>query len=345
MAKLEPHDRVAHSFDRTSPIRSLAPVGPDSDFAPPLPSTPVPALVPGSGVRRAVGVGVACVILGAAAVAGSRLDDRRRSPTESIAHVVSGTAGVRTTAQGVNEKWPDGRVTVVIDGSVGDLGKTAADVVKAAFGTWAASGANLPALMFDVRDEHGKAAHDGVNRVLVAPITISGHEKDVAVTIGYADDATGEIEEADVILNSAYHFSALANDAADDADEGKADCALRYDVQNIVTHEGGHFFGLGEDLTDLKASMYYRSSPCQTHKRILTEADRGVMASLYKPASATGPVDPKTPVAAKSMGCASSPGSPAGDLLAVVVVAMAGAAVLARRRRDSRRTLNAAREA
>lgn len=243
-----------------------------------------------SGFPSVVGVG--CVAFVAAVLGGSRLTHEHVA--EPVEHVVSGTPGFRTINDGTNERWAAGRVTIVIDGSVGKLGTSADDAVKAAFGAWAASGANLPALMFDVRDVHGQAARDGVNRVLLAPITLPGHEKDVAVTVAYVNEANGEIQEADIILNAAYPFGALADGASGDSE--KEDCGLHYDVQSIVTHESGHFFGLGEDLTDPKASMYFRSTPCEIHKRNLTESDRGTMASLYKTESSRGvPSGPPPP--------------------------------------------------
>ena len=298
MTAFASHDRQTRRLVPHSLHSRLAPVGPaPSGYAPALviyPPRTVWSRVP--AVRHALAV-AGCVALVGAALGGSR---RTHLPVaEPVAHVVSGTAGIRTTKSGKNERWADGRVTIVIDGSVRSLGESADDAVKAAFGAWAASDASLPAMMFDVRDEHGHAARDGVNRVLVAPITIPGHEKDVAITIAYANDATGEIVEADILLNAAYPFRALS-EASDDSKQGE-DCDHRYDVQNVMTHESGHFFGLGEDMADLKASMYFRSAPCETHKRNLTESDRGPMASLYK-AIASAPDDPSAPPPAAA-GC------------------------------------------
>jgi hypothetical protein len=291
MTALAPHDRQGTPRVLHSLHSSLAPVGPaPSGFAPALlidPQRNAWSRVP--AVRHALAV-LGCVALVGAVLGGSRVT--HLPVAEPVAHVVSGTPGIRATTSGKNERWADGRVTIVIDGSVRALGESADDAVKAAFGAWAASDASLPALMFDVRDEHGHAARDGVNRILVAPITLAGHEKDVAVTIAYANDATGQILEADIILNAAYPFRAV-DEVSDDSSHGK-DCGLRYDVQNIMTHESGHFFGLGEDLTDPKASMYFRSAPCETHKRNLTESDRGTMASLYK-VTESSPADPSAP--------------------------------------------------
>ena len=51
----------------------------------------------------------------------------------------------------------------------------------------------------------------------------------------------------------------------------------------MATHEAGHFFGLGEDYTDLAATMYVTTAPCDVHKRVLTDDDTSTLAALYAP--------------------------------------------------------------
>ena len=71
---------------------------------------------------------------------------------------------------------------------------------------------------------------------------------------------------------------------------------VKYDVQDVATHEFGHFYGLGEDMTDTTTTMFITSKPCQTHKRTLTESDVTSMSGLY----ATAPPSSQTPSAAAS---------------------------------------------
>ena len=194
-------------------------------------------------------------------------------------------ASPRTVASGKAEKWGPGPISVVLDGSLTDIDSKSQDAITAAFGAWM-SGANVNQVVVNRTSEHGVAAHDGVSRILVAPITISGHEKDVAVTISYADSETGVITEADTIFNARYDFAVL--DASDEADVSHDEkCGKKYDVQNVATHEFGHFFGLGEDMSDTSATMFITSAPCQTHKRELTADDVSSISSLY-PESAGG---------------------------------------------------------
>ncbi|MGH7285893.1 MAG: matrixin family metalloprotease [Polyangiaceae bacterium] len=189
----------------------------------------------------------------------------------------------RTVDSGKAEKWASGTITVVLDASLDDVDPHGQDAVLAAFGTWM-SGAHVSKVVVNRTSEHGVAAHDGVNRILVAPITIAGHEKDVAVTISYADSKTGVIGEADTIFNSKYAFAVL--DASDESDVSHdEECGKKYDIQNVATHEFGHFFGLSEDVGDENATMFITSAPCQTHKRELTSADVASMSSLYPQSS------------------------------------------------------------
>ncbi|MDP9036404.1 MAG: hypothetical protein M3O50_16510 [Myxococcota bacterium] len=197
--------------------------------------------------------------------------------------VVSGTALIRQTPSGAHERWTNTSVTVTLDASLDALDPAAKDAVRSAFGAWVASGIGLPRLVFESSAQSRGAVQDGVNLVRYGPITQPGHEHDLAVTIGYEDATTGEILEADTIFNSDYPLAALLSPSSEkaEADDSSRGCGDRYDLENVATHEAGHFFGLGEDVEDTRATMYFRSLPCQTHKRVLTGPDRALMTTLY----------------------------------------------------------------
>lgn len=187
----------------------------------------------------------------------------------------------------MDERWGAGTVTVVLDGSLDDMDPAAKDAVTAGFGSWMNSGANVNAVVVNRSTDRIVAAQDGVNRISFGTIDIAGHENDVAATISYADDATGEIIEADTIFNSKYAFQVMPEQASD-----LVECvSQKYDVQDVATHEFGHFYGLGEDMSDNSTTMFITSKPCQTHKRTLTESDVTSMSELY----ATAPPSSTTP--------------------------------------------------
>jgi hypothetical protein len=211
----------------------------------------------------------------------------RAHPRSPRAAIVSGRASPRLSASGREERWEKRKVSVTLDPTLAALGPDAHGAVERAFGAWFDSGASLPDLVFDVAtsraspDPHA----DGVNSVIYAPITLPGHTDDLAITIAYSDDATGELVEADIVVNSRKPFG-LLDDAHTDAtpsctDERHGHCGEEFDLQSIVTHEVGHFFGLGEDRTDRLATMFECSSPCETHKRDLDSEDDRAIESLY----------------------------------------------------------------
>jgi hypothetical protein len=193
---------------------------------------------------------------------------------------IAGVAPPRTTDQGTPQRWQKREVTVAIDESVSRLGPAAHEAALQAFGTWLGAGTDLPELRFDTtRKARSSLRADGVSSIFVAPIDLPGHEMDLAVTITFSNADTGEIIESDIWLNARHVFGSL--DEADPARKGAAHCAGAFDVQSVLTHEVGHFFGLGEDGDDSSATMSQKTSACTTSKRVLTDADRTAIAQLY----------------------------------------------------------------
>ena len=60
-----------------------------------------------------------------------------------------------------------------------------------------------------------------------------------------------------------------------------ANCTEKYDLQNVATHEAGHFFGLGEDYDVKVATMFYTTGRCEVNKRALQGSDETTMDALY----------------------------------------------------------------
>jgi hypothetical protein len=184
-------------------------------------------------------------------------------------------------------RWHKGEVKVWVDDSVEKLGAQARDAVELGYVAWSGTGATVPEVRFDRVSGVQAPSRDGKNTVSVASIDIPGHTQDLALTVAYSDDATGEILEADVIFNSRYNFGALTAHANEkggaQAQAESDDCSQRYDLQSVATHEAGHFFGLGEDYVETLATMYKSTDRCETHKRQVTTTDETAMLSLYPP--------------------------------------------------------------
>lgn len=256
------------------------------------------------GARRKLWFFTALSIV--AGVASASLLNRPDHVTE---RVHSGSPGYKQSPSGHDLHWKKQALTVYLDESLGKLGANSHEAVMQAFGQWVASDTRLPDLTFDTGKTSTTPQHDGKSTVSYGRITAPGHERDLAITVTYASDKTGEIIEADIILNSLYPMGVLTpkpaatsagstqrdddhdgkdNDRHDDHDstsvkdrEESLDCQNRYDTQNVTSHEAGHFFGLGEDPVELKAAMFQVIDKCETHKRALATTDVGAIGTLY----------------------------------------------------------------
>ncbi|MGC4090564.1 MAG: matrixin family metalloprotease [Polyangiaceae bacterium] len=324
-----------------------------------------PPVTPRSLGRRfggfvALGAALSALVVGAASMS------QKEAPAAPSVH--HGTAGLKHTPKGAEVRWRLASTTVRIDESLGALGGNAEAAVKDAFATWTDSQGELPRIKFErTKKAQAQAAPDGKNTIVLAPITVPGHEHDLAITLTYSDEQSGDIVEADIVVNSEYPFKLLAMSAEsgdDDNDDNgshgshgnttsgsstqpnvssaRASCQSSakapscdggsYDLQNVVTHEVGHFFGLGEDMDDATATMYYCTSRCETHKRVLTSDDTAVMNVLYAP-STSG-----ISSAATAGGCGGARMAPRGGLATsgwLVACALLGLS-LRRRPRASR---------
>lgn len=295
--------------------------------------------------------------------------------------VLHGAPAVKRTPKGNEVRWRKKATTVYIDASVDQLGPGARDAIRNAFGTWLQTEAKLPALTFaSTSGVRLEAKPDGKNSVIFAPITVKGHERDLAITLTYSDEKTGDIIESDIVINANYPYELLEDsesgpprvdgrhddedeDAPEDDDgdhdhgaveldadgearphvntavrsERRSSCVAQqvqatcgrdvYDLENVMTHEVGHFFGLGEDVNDTAATMYVCTNRCETHKRKLTSADASVLTALYAGGF------PDDVVSEARAGCVGARFAPAGSPSFAVVAAAVGALLFAARRR------------
>jgi len=100
----------------------------------------------------------------------------------------------------------------------------------------------------------------------------------VAYAIIWYYSDTGEIVDADMVLNSYYKWGIA------DGDESTADLKGAFDIRNIVTHEAGHWCGL-DDLYDSKYSamtMYGYASYGEEIKRTLEPGDVAGVQAVYE---------------------------------------------------------------
>ncbi|MGP3667343.1 MAG: hypothetical protein ACKD6N_00555 [Candidatus Bathyarchaeota archaeon] len=100
----------------------------------------------------------------------------------------------------------------------------------------------------------------------------------VAYAVIWYKSSTGEIVDADMVLNSYYKWGIA------DGNELTSDLVGKFDIRNIVTHEAGHWTGLN-DLYDSKywaITMYGYASYGEEIKRSLEPGDIAGAQYIYR---------------------------------------------------------------
>ncbi len=99
----------------------------------------------------------------------------------------------------------------------------------------------------------------------------------IALTTTSFDTRSGRLLDADIELNGDDHRFVIA-DVACDAETGEMD------LENVLTHEVGHFVGLDHPPStpsNATTTMFGTSSPCETSKRSLSQGDLLGLCTIY----------------------------------------------------------------
>ncbi len=223
-------------------------------------------------------------------LAGAATVSHLRAHPAPVMQIVSGNPALKRGSDGESVRWHSSKNKVYFDASLDAAGSHAREAVQLGFGTWLGSGAKVPGLAFDTtRGAKFSQTPNGKSEIMYGPITLAGHENDLALTVTFSDPKTGEVVEADMIFNSKHPYGLLnykpsTGESASSTTMARvddADCQQKYDLQSVATHEAGHFFGLGEDYDAKTATMFYTTGRCETNKRVLQQSDETTMSALY----------------------------------------------------------------
>src|SRR4051812_19707819 len=136
-------------------------------------------------------------------------------------------------------RWKRAKVVWSVDSTMSEIpGGVAA--VSAAVKAWTER-AGAPRLAVTIADAALEPGFDGTNAILYAKDGFAPAGNALAITVLSFDDTTGEVLDADIILNGRYAIGSGGDET--------------YDVRRIVAHEMGHGLGLSDEPTQKDALM------------------------------------------------------------------------------------------
>lgn len=174
---------------------------------------------------------------------------------------------VKKTKDGKTVRWKTNTIIYYVNTSGGPSGSLTA--IQSAMQTW--TDVNTSSLRFVYGGNTTSTAYnlaDGMNIICFRSL---GTETTTARNF-VTWNASGEIQDSDIVVNTDHNLSA--------ADACPKD---RYDIQSIVTHELGHALILCElkKKEHRKKTMYWKEFKGDMKKRTLEQDDINGIAYLY----------------------------------------------------------------
>lgn len=220
-------------------------------------------------------------------------------------------------------RWRRPGVAWTVDRSVKEVpGAEAA--VTAAIAAWTQQ-SGAPKLSLAAKGGTLKPGLDGTNGIFYAKDGYAPAGRALAITVLSFDDLSGEVLDADIILNGKYELGTIdaAMPAPTTADERGAET---YDIGRVLAHEMGHALALSDEPARKDALMY----PYVPRAKVLSASpgtdDLAGLETLY----ADVPEGADSAAAAGCSGSGTTPGSRGGWC---AVGLSLSAIVLARKRR------------
>jgi Matrixin len=207
---------------------------------------------------------------------------------------------VKHSAQGMPVHWARKEVAFEIDPSAAQMAAGAEAAIAAAAQVWSGAG-GAPTLSMTAAVSASQPAFDGKNVVYFAPKGYAPAGRALAITILTYNAATGDILDADVVINGRYRFDVLPSTATADPRTqpisndgttnpgGPTEASGKFDVQHVLAHEFGHALGMSDEPADQSAIMFLSTRPGDATVRTLAVDDLdGISTIYYVPPSGHG---------------------------------------------------------
>jgi uncharacterized protein (TIGR03382 family) len=239
---------------------------------------------------------------------------------------------------GANVHWASKTVTFELTKSLDEL-PGAAEAVPQALAAWGGID-GAPTFTVATTDDDTRPANDGHNIVYFAKHGYPQAGSALAVSILSFDATTGELVDADIVINGGYDFALLpagtvatpgAPMVGTDGDGMPTWRAGTFDLVEVLSHEVGHCLGLAHDVSDTAAIMFPMVAPNDVSRRDPSSDDVAGVVSDY--ASVTLASADTT----SQGGCSAGSAPVKSGASWVAAVALAGVAAVARRRRAFQR--------
>jgi hypothetical protein len=214
---------------------------------------------------------------------------------------------VRQTASGAMVHWPQTTIEVEIDPSVTTAITGSLEGITTAMAGWSSSTSG-PQLTVTEASGSSSPAVDYRNVVYFAPGGYPAAGNALAITLVSYDDSTGEIVDADIVINGKYAFAILAAGAraatgaiaianepviGEPTDKPLSDSngafglgasptnGVPFDLVHVLAHETGHLLGLEDAPSDTSDLMYLYTAPGDAALRAPATDDVAGVTFLY----------------------------------------------------------------
>ena len=243
----------------------------------------------------------------------------------SLTSSVASAFVVKHASSGALVRWNDKSVDLVIDSSVDEV-PGANDALASAITAWSGKG-GAPALTVAQREGSLSPGFDGKNVVFYNKAgfePVSGEA--LAVTILTFDSDTGQVLDADIVMNGKYPLGVVDASDAGLSTKTAGSKDVVYDVRRVMAHEMGHALGLGDELGKDTSLMYPYVPSDTTLLAKPASDDVDGLSTIYADAPAAADDAPKT-------GGCNVGGAGTSGLGLFGVGLLGGAALLARSRK------------